>query len=127
MPRVCEAAIGTYVVTGHSWQGGVAEEDTIRAASAASILAIASGLLTVAPGQSTAFAEDPAGVPPREVGEIVVSDDGGVVRGDELVDERTEYSRTFETSLPGVFATDVSTGPLHYQDQRATGPASTRG
>ena len=45
-----------------------------------------------------------------------MSDDGGVVRGDELVDERTEYSRTFETSLPGVFATDVSTGPLHYQD-----------
>ena len=91
------------------------------------MLIVVAAVAVVAPPGARPASGESGGVPPREVGEIVVSDDGGVVRGDELVDERTEYSRTFETSLPGVFATDVSTGPLHYQDQRATGPASTRG
>ncbi len=87
-----------------------------RISGGLSIMAIAVGLLAILPTAPNALAEDSGGVPPREVGDIVVSDDGGVVRGDELVDQRTEYSRTFETSLPGVFATEVSTGPLHFED-----------
>ena len=66
------------------------------------------------------------GVPPREVGEIVVSDDGGVVRGDELVDKADRVLTNVRDQPPGVFATDVSTDAA-LQDQRATGPASTRG
>jgi hypothetical protein len=42
--------------------------------------------------------------------------DGGVEGGDELVDRRTESSRTYATDLPGVYQTVQWPRPVNFQD-----------
>lgn len=68
------------------------------------------------PGPAEAVrVQEGAPVPPAEVGELEFSEDGGIEREDELVSARTEFSRTFATSLPGVFETVSSAAPLHFE------------
>ena len=43
------------------------------------------------------------------------SEDGGIEREAEVVSLRSEFSRTFATSVPGVFETVSSSAPLHYE------------
>ena len=43
--------------------------------------------------------------------------DGGIGTGGEIVAERTEFSQTFATDIPGVFRTVQSPTPIHFQDE----------
>lgn len=63
--------------------------------------------------------EPPPTAPPTPeeyvFGEVLAPEDGEFPAGDELVEARTETTRTYETEIPGVFATEVSATPVNFQ------------
>lgn len=48
-------------------------------------------------------------------GDALAPEDGEFPVGDEVVEARTETTRTYETEIPGVFSTEVSATPVNFQ------------
>jgi hypothetical protein len=71
--------------------------------------------LPVARAAETARATEPE---PFAFGEIdnPLSGSGEEPAGDEVVEARTETTRTYETEIPGVFATVVSAAPINFEE-----------
>lgn len=86
-----------------------------RGGSALPHLVVIAALLagTVATSGSTARAVSTQ----QGTGTFEFLPDGGVGEGVEVVAERTEFSQTFATGIPGVFRTVQSPTPVHYQDE----------
>lgn len=102
------------------WGQLMANHRRTHASGRRTFLALAAATFTVLAGLPPARAAETARVTEPEpfvFGEIgdLLSAPGDEPAGEEVVEARTETTRTYETDIPGVFATEVSQTPLNYQ------------